>query len=1209
MAIGNIAQAFVSVRARTDQVESDIRRGFDRSRGAAGRGGRSVGDAFAKGFNNSSSANIFKKIGDGFKNAEGPARKITEQFRSLVRLNYTLSTALGVLVGGLSSVLGGLVSLAGAAGGAASSLIIVGNGAFALVAALSAARLALSGVGKALSALNKQSAGGGAAADAAARENAAQRIEDAERSLAEVIQRNRDDLIQANNDVRDAQLELNQAFKEGREEIQQLGFDAEDAALSEKKAAIELEKARETLARVQDLPPNSRARKEAELAFQEADLALRRAKDRNSDLTKEQDRLAQTGISGTNAVISANQKLAQAQASKDKVVRDGIQAQIKAEQDLARAKAAAATAGSSAGGTDPFAGLNQFQIDFVKFLASLKPKLDELKESISGAFLPPLQTAISLLVDKAFPTLKTGLTEVGAALGAAAISVASAMTTTKNLENLSLLFESSSRIIRDLGTVLGSVWGAATGLLVAASPLAERFTRYLVVITDKFDKWVNSVSGQTQLREFFERAGDAAADFGEIFGNIFGGLGKIINANLGPGTGGQVLLDWLKEATQKFQDMDSTFEGAGGMREFFRAVAYNTKAIMQSIGALLGELIKLGANQAIGITFGILEKGAPFIGQMMNDAVEAGPAMANLVVVLAEIGALLSDPNQASAFFDGIRFAAERFRDFLALDVVQEVLKIAGPITAFAAGLGVVGSVMAFAGNLILGYLTKIGNAFMAVGGFLMRNPIVLVIGALVAAFVYLYNTSEEFKTQMDAIFGDLVEMFGQVFGEITNSVMNLVSVLGPVLGAVLSSMAPVISGLVEAMASVLMTLMPILSGIIVQIVDAISSILVALTPVIPPLMAAIGQVIQALLPLIPVIINGILPVIMSLIEVILEVVVTLVESLAPAIGPILTLFADLVTAIMPVVVTIVESLLPVFMLLIPIIVELIQTFLPLSEYIITSLIPVIVKLVETLGPLVATIIESLVPVIVTLVESFMPLVMTLMTLVMPVIAKLVEALMPVIETMMNMLIPVIGVLIEVLAAIIPPIMQVVMAVINFLLPIAVAIINGFMGVINFLPQIAIAFISVFMGVHSFLRGIVNGIISLVEGMINSVIDLINGITQNVAVKVALEAVGLKIGRIPKAKLPQLAEGGVISPTDGGTLAQIAEAGKPERVEPLDQNGMSKRDKYMMDLIKAQGGAGTINITVNPSPGMDERELASAISREISFQMRRGAVA
>ena len=128
-------------------------------------------------------------------------------------------------------------------------------------------------------------------------------------------------------------------------------------------------------------------------------------------------------------------------------------------------------------------------------------------------------------------------------------------------------------------------------------------------------------------------------------------------------------------------------------------------------------------------------------------------------------------------------------------------------------------------------------------------------------------------------------------------------------------------------------------------------------------------------------------------------------------------------------------------------------------------------------------------------------------------------------------------------------------------------------------------------------------------------IDAINNFTR--PFKDAISAVvgffgggNISFGNIPRIRLARLAEGGVVSPRGGGTIAQIAEAGKPERVEPLDANGMSKRDRFMVDLIKAQkGNAATINITVNPAPGMDERELASAISREISFQMRRGAVA
>jgi len=97
----------------------------------------------------------------------------------------------------------------------------------------------------------------------------------------------------------------------------------------------------------------------------------------------------------------------------------------------------------------------------------------------------------------------------------------------------------------------------------------------------------------------------------------------------------------------------------------------------------------------------------------------------------------------------------------------------------------------------------------------------------------------------------------------------------------------------------------------------------------------------------------------------------------------------------------------------------------------------------------------------------------------------------------------------------------------------------------------------------------------------------------------------LNTPNISKAFL-NLAKGGIIAPSANGTLARIAEAGRPERVEPLDPSGLSKRDRAMIEMLAGPAG-GAINITVNPSPGMDERELAALVSRQLAFQLRRGA--
>ena len=94
---------------------------------------------------------------------------------------------------------------------------------------------------------------------------------------------------------------------------------------------------------------------------------------------------------------------------------------------------------------------------------------------------------------------------------------------------------------------------------------------------------------------------------------------------------------------------------------------------------------------------------------------------------------------------------------------------------------------------------------------------------------------------------------------------------------------------------------------------------------------------------------------------------------------------------------------------------------------------------------------------------------------------------------------------------------------------------------------------------------------------------------------------------IPPIAIPvKLAKGGVIPSTTGGVLATIGEAGRAERVEPLDPDGLSKRDKAMIQLLSGGAGSG-VTVNVYPSPGMDERELASIVSRQLALQFRTGA--
>jgi TP901 family phage tail tape measure protein len=158
-------------------------------------------------------------------------------------------------------------------------------------------------------------------------------------------------------------------------------------------------------------------------------------------------------------------------------------------------------------------------------------------------------------------------------------------------------------------------------------------------------------------------------------------------------------------------------------------------------------------------------------------------------------------------------------------------------------------------------------------------------------------------------------------------------------------------------------------------------------------------------------------------------------------------------------------------------------------------------------------------------------------------------------------------------------------------------------GAIEFFGQV---FRNVWNGITSFFRGIVNGYIGFFEGFINGAINGINALLRamnrlkiNIPATPFTQAVslGFNIPEIPRLAIPRLADGGIVMPTPGGTFANIAEAGKPEAVIPLDRFG---------DL---GGKTVNYNVTVNAGMGADGNRIGEQIVNEIlRFERSSGRV-
>jgi hypothetical protein len=65
----------------------------------------------------------------------------------------------------------------------------------------------------------------------------------------------------------------------------------------------------------------------------------------------------------------------------------------------------------------------------------------------------------------------------------------------------------------------------------------------------------------------------------------------------------------------------------------------------------------------------------------------------------------------------------------------------------------------------------------------------------------------------------------------------------------------------------------------------------------------------------------------------------------------------------------------------------------------------------------------------------------------------------------------------------------------------------------------------------------------------------------------------------------------------------LAEAGKDERVTPLNAQGLSKGEELMLELLQQRNDRSPAQITINPPPNMDVETLARLVVRDLGFQM------
>ncbi len=603
-----VGHAEIIVKAITKGVKDDIKRGLSEASKEIEQTSDDVGKKINKGLRNGMGGN------DPFKKWAKDAQQTSKKFHEAIRSSYKWQAASGVLLQSIMALGGGILALAGnMAGAAASGAALFGTMVQIKVAAL-VGKQAFHGIMAAVKQSDKASG------------------------------------------------EAGKTLRELREEMQQLAFAAEEAALGEEGAAMKLEKAREALSRVQNLPPDNRARREAELAYKQADLAYRQAKDKAADL---------------------QEQIANPPKKKDKA------------------------------GDDPYKDLTETQKKFAIYLKSVMPKMKELREAAASSFLPELTKQMQTMFKGGFfQMLVKGFRDVSKGLAEATSGFAGTLFDPKNKQNMAELFKNSATTVGTLGGTLGKAFGGFITLMRALQPLIGRFTLFLDSKADAFGS--NMQSNFSNIVGFFKQAGDAAAGWGAILGRLFEKFKGMIKANVGPGTGGQLLLDFFNQGQTGFKGMDDA-AGEFARKQHFLAAATNLKAMLDSIGKIFGFLSDIGTDPAVASFWDKLSELEGPLGEIFESITGSSDEFANLIVTLVEMIATFADAGQLRAFMtllSGLaKLAGAVFRTF------QPLMQVLGPL------IGVIGALLVAKKSLI--FVTKVlGGTFMSlakIGGWLTR--------------------------------------------------------------------------------------------------------------------------------------------------------------------------------------------------------------------------------------------------------------------------------------------------------------------------------------------------------------------------------------------------------------------------------------------------------------------------------------------------------
>ena len=655
-----------------------------------------------------------------------------------------IAGGISALVGAVSSLSAGILSLLGPLGSMANALAALPQLASVAAGAIGTIMGAFSGVGEALK------------AGAALRKDAKQTARD-ERALAEaVVQAQRQmrnareaaadaartayrsvrdasrSLVEAQKAEYEASKRLSEARQQAVRDLQDMKKNLRDLELSERGASLSVEEARQRLNEtMMDPGANDVAKQQAQLAYDEAIARLDDVKKEQEQAKKDYSKAQKKGVDGSDAVIEAQQ----AQIDSTLAVRDAIESLGDAQREAARSQRDAAEAigdaeramrdANEAFATGPASvdkynqALKELSPEgkkFVAFLLSMQDGLKALKFAAQDAFFPGLTAGIKAL-KPLLPVVTRGVTLFGTILGSIAEKLGG--TLGSNVGIFNRLLDSNAKILVMAGDGMNNLLIAVLNLMDAARPFTEWLSSTVLGWTEYW-KQISIAGNETgSTAKKLETTKRVLQVFGGILKGLWGTFKGIGRAGMDLGMD---LLTSFRDMTKGWSEWTNSVEGQNSLKEWFDAA----RPALHEMGLLIGDIVKmffeLGKTDTSAEVFKAIRTDLLPPIQDLLEAFQQSDIIPQFVSLMGDVVEVFTNIIENSPALDIVVGILSKFTDVMKAITSNKVgATVIGLIAAGLAGIAAIKFVGAITGlNKVA---AAVGNVAKKLARFVFKIP------------------------------------------------------------------------------------------------------------------------------------------------------------------------------------------------------------------------------------------------------------------------------------------------------------------------------------------------------------------------------------------------------------------------------------------------------------------------------------------------------